>query len=62
MSAGFWSFIIGSHFAAGGGTTVDNLELRCRTHNAYEAELFFGPFLARESHERYSITTRSGPS
>ncbi|HEX6324913.1 MAG TPA: HNH endonuclease signature motif containing protein, partial [Vicinamibacterales bacterium] len=30
-------------FAAGGQATVDNIELRCRAHNAYEAERFFGP-------------------
>jgi 5-methylcytosine-specific restriction endonuclease McrA len=30
-------------FADGGATTADNLELRCRAHNAYEAELWFGP-------------------
>jgi hypothetical protein len=30
-------------YAAGGPATVDNLELRCRAHNAYEAGLFFGP-------------------
>lgn len=30
-------------FAHGGATTQDNLELRCRAHNAYEAELWFGP-------------------
>jgi hypothetical protein len=29
-------------FAAGGRSTVDNLELRCRAHNNYEARLFFG--------------------
>lgn len=29
-------------FAAGGETSVANLELRCRAHNAYEAEKFFG--------------------
>lgn len=27
-------------FAAGGPTTIDNLELRCRAHNAYEVTLF----------------------
>ena len=27
--------------AAGGTATVDNIELRCRAHNALEAELFF---------------------
>lgn len=29
-------------FADGGATTVDNLELRCRAHNAYEAQRWFG--------------------
>ena len=30
-------------YARGGATTAENLELRCRAHNAYEAELEFGP-------------------
>jgi hypothetical protein len=30
-------------YAAGGETSVENLELRCRSHNAYEAEKYFGP-------------------
>ena len=59
---GFLEFHHRQPFAAGGETTVGNLELRCRVHNAYEAELFFGPFVAREAHECYGITTRSGPS
>lgn len=29
-------------FAAGGTSDVGNLQLRCRSHNAYEARLFFG--------------------
>jgi hypothetical protein len=29
-------------FAAGGPTTAENLQLRCRSHNAYEAECWFG--------------------
>jgi 5-methylcytosine-specific restriction endonuclease McrA len=28
--------------AAGGSSTVDNIQLRCRAHNLYEARLFFG--------------------
>jgi hypothetical protein len=28
-------------YAAGGAATVDNIELRCRAHNQYEARLFF---------------------
>ena len=34
--------------AAGGKATADNLELRCRAHNAYEADLFFGQLIVRE--------------
>jgi hypothetical protein len=30
-------------FAHGGEATVENIALRCRTHNAYEGELVFGP-------------------
>jgi hypothetical protein len=30
-------------YAAGGRPTVDNIELRCRAHNSYEAEEFYGP-------------------
>jgi hypothetical protein len=29
-------------FAVGGATDIDNLQLRCRAHNAYEAACFFG--------------------
>jgi hypothetical protein len=30
-------------YAAGGQSTADNIQLRCRAHNGYEAELYFGP-------------------
>ena len=30
-------------FGTGGLPTVDNIELRCRAHNSYEAEIFYGP-------------------
>ena len=30
-------------FAAGGETTAKNLELRCRSHNQYKADRYFGP-------------------
>ena len=43
-------------FAAGGKATVDNLELRCRAHNGYEAERFFGhevPLLFKETAPAY---------
>jgi hypothetical protein len=29
--------------AAGGGATLDNIQLRCRAHNGHEVDLFFGP-------------------
>jgi hypothetical protein len=29
--------------AAGGKPTVDNIELRCRAHNGYEVDRYFGP-------------------
>jgi HNH endonuclease len=41
-------------FAAGGPTTAENLELRCRAHNTYEAEQFFGS-LVREDRPVYSV-------
>ena len=43
-------------FAAGGGSTVENIELRCRAHNQREAELYFGvemPLFVRERSESY---------
>ena len=39
-------------YAVGGEATTTNIELRCRAHNLYEAQLFFGdalPELVRES-------------
>jgi hypothetical protein len=35
-------------YAAGGAATVDNIHLRCRAHNQYEARLYFGDTLVRE--------------
>jgi hypothetical protein len=48
-------------YAAGGRTTADNLELRCRAHNRHEADLFFGPLMVRETREGWAVGTRSGP-
>ena len=45
---GFLEFHHVIPFADGGPTTVDNLQLRCRAHNAYEAREYFGPALFRE--------------
>jgi hypothetical protein len=30
-------------YAAGGKPTAENIQLRCRAHNGYEADLFYGP-------------------
>jgi hypothetical protein len=38
-------------FAAGGAATADNIQLRCRAHNQYEAQLFFGESFVRERPE-----------
>ncbi len=63
---GFLEFHHVKPYADGGATVVENLELRCRAHNMYEAGQYFGsrlPLLVREVAEwRYSTTTRSGPS
>lgn len=45
---GFLEFHQVVPFAAGGSATTENIQLRCRAHNGYEAEQFFGPLLARE--------------
>ena len=45
-------------FAAGGETSVENLELRCRSHNQYEADRYFGQLevpLVREASAVYGV-------
>lgn len=52
-------------FARGGATTAANLELRCRSHNAYEATLVFGECevpVVREHPTGGGWDARSGPS
>lgn len=54
-------------YARGGETSTENLELRCRAHNDYEATRYFGarpPQLVREARCAYAAgcSTRSGPS
>lgn len=49
--------------AAGGEPATANIQLRCRAHNGYEAELFFGPRPTAVGEGRASYAaTRSGPS
>jgi hypothetical protein len=45
-------------FAMGGAATADNIALRCRAHNSYEAEQVYGPRRGRVA----DGPTRSGPS
>jgi hypothetical protein len=45
---GFLEFHHVVPYAAGGGRVAGNIELRCRAHNAFEAELFFGGGTVRE--------------
>lgn len=54
---GFLEFHHVEPYSAGGQATADNIQLRCRTHNGFEAELFFG---RRDDVVR--LSTRSGPS
>jgi hypothetical protein len=48
-------------WALGGEMTPDNISLRCRTHNQYEAELVFGPLVPRTRTKGSSVaSTNSG--
>ena len=51
-------------YAAGGGSTVENIELRCRAHNLHEAEQYFGILIAvadsRGTRSSVRGSTRSG--
>ena len=62
---GFLEFHHVKPYSDGGATVVENLELRCRAHNVYEADQYFGsrlPLLVREgSAPGYVVTTRAGP-
>lgn len=58
LETGFLEFHHRQSFAAGGVATTDNIELRCRAHNQYEADLFFGgPLLAREGRRSYAVNS-----
>jgi hypothetical protein len=41
-------------FAAGGDASAANIELRCRAHNAYESEQYFGSFVLRDDPAEYN--------
>ncbi|MGH2406253.1 MAG: HNH endonuclease, partial [bacterium] len=59
---GFLEFHHVMPYAHGGTSTVDNIELRCRTHNGYEAECHFGRWGTagvREGHAVYAAAPGS---
>jgi hypothetical protein len=41
LERGFLEFHHVEPYAAGGAATVENIQLRCRSHNGFEAELYF---------------------
>jgi hypothetical protein len=55
---GFLEFHHLQPYADGGPSMVENLELRCRAHNAYEAARWDGTLFAREAGARYSVQGR----
>ncbi len=62
---GFLEFHHVTPYATGGPPTVDNIELRCRAHNEYEAELNFGPHrrsVVREQRAPYLIPDQATAS
>jgi len=61
--SGFVEFHHARPYGVGGPATVENIELRCRAHNAYEAEVFYGDRW-RPGADRPELgpSTRSGPS
>jgi hypothetical protein len=48
-------------YALGGLATVENISLRCRAHNVYEAELIFGPYDPSRVRETPAAYGRSAP-
>lgn len=48
-------------FAVGGQARVENIQLRCWAHNAYEADRYFGPNVVRERSGIYDHSARLGP-
>jgi hypothetical protein len=60
---GFLEFHHRVPFADGGETAAGNIELRCRSHNTYEAEIWSGPRPPTSVIEVGQLcSTRSGPS
>ena len=61
---GFLEFHHVEPYAVGGPAVVDNVALRCRAHNVYEAERYFGdrfPLLLREAPAVWYGSAELGP-
>jgi hypothetical protein len=59
---GFLEFHHVAPYGAGGESTADNIQLRCRAHNGYEAERYFGrrpPSMVREPCGSYAVPCRT---
>jgi hypothetical protein len=48
--------------AVGGTADAENIQLRCRAHNAFEADLFFTCDAIRERGPAYRVGLGPGPS
>lgn len=58
---GFLEFHHVVPYADGGETVAGNLQLRCRAHNAYEAEKYYGPLFVRETRATFGGSEELGP-
>jgi hypothetical protein len=45
-------------FALGGAATVENISVRCRAHNGYEARVLFGTGMVREHRSLWPVACR----
>ena len=59
---GFLEFHHVVPFARGGPTNTENLQLRCRAHNAHQAETDFGPWIVRETSPAYELVPERASS
>jgi hypothetical protein len=58
---GFMEFHHVRPYAAGGEATVGNIQLRCRSHNDYEARVYFGQARPSDSGTRSGTSRGPGP-
>jgi hypothetical protein len=50
-------------YATGGKPTAENIQLRCRAHNIYEADLYFGPIRSgTDNRQSFSPSEKSPPA